>query len=74
MKKFLAMTLVATISLGIVGCYSGSSSSSSSSVKVADVITIGMSAPITGNNAEYGKTFSVAAEIALERKSMKLVA
>lgn len=67
MKKFLAMTLVASISLGIVGCSSGSSSSSSSSGEGSDVITIGMSAPITGNNAEYGKTFSVAAEIALER-------
>lgn len=61
MKKVLAIVLC---TLMLVGCLAGCGSSKSSD---SSVIKIGVLAPLTGTNAEYGKGFEVGTQMAVDK-------
>jgi branched-chain amino acid transport system substrate-binding protein len=63
-KKVIAVTLTLLLLVVAAGC---GSSSSSSSTGAAKEITIGLTAPLTGDNAEYGNVFKNAIELALDK-------
>ncbi len=58
MKKHIALLLVLTL---FVGLFAGCGAQSGS-----DTIVIGLSVPLTGNSAEYGQQFEIAAKIVQE--------
>lgn len=63
MKKLLALALSAVLALGaLAGC-----SSQPSTVEAGSTIKIGVLAPLTGTNAEYGKGFEVGTQMAVDR-------
>lgn len=63
MKKLLALALSAVLALGaMAGC-----SSQPSTVEAGSTIKIGVLAPLTGTNAEYGKGFEVGTQMAVDR-------
>lgn len=62
MKKFIAIALCAITLLGILAGCSGNNTSKSN-----NVIKIGVLAPLTGTNAEYGKGFEIGTQMAVDR-------
>lgn len=69
-KRLLASILVAAMAIGtLAGCgsSSGSSSSSDSASGEASTIKIGVLAPLTGTNAEYGTGFQVGTQMAVDK-------
>lgn len=62
MKKFIAIALCAITLLGILAGCSGNNTS-----KTNNVIKIGVLAPLTGTNAEYGKGFEIGTQMAVDR-------
>ncbi|WRS27514.1 ABC transporter substrate-binding protein [Oscillospiraceae bacterium MB08-C2-2] len=80
MKKFLSIALIAVLTLSaLAGCGNSSSSSSGSAAATPaaseggeapaekKVAKIAVYAPLTGDHAEYGNSFKVAAEIQAEK-------
>ena len=62
-KKSLAVILALLLLVVAAGCGSTSSSSKGTSKE----LTLGLTAPLTGDNAEYGNVFKNAIELALEK-------
>ena len=63
MKKVIALALSAVLALGcLAGC-----SGNSEPVAAGSTIKIGVLAPLTGTNAEYGKGFEVGTQMAVDR-------
>ena len=63
MKKVIALALSAVLGLGcLAGC-----SGNSEPVAAGSTIKIGVLAPLTGTNAEYGKGFEVGTQMAVDR-------
>lgn len=63
MKKVIALALSAVLGLGcLAGC-----SGNSEPVTAGSTIKIGVLAPLTGTNAEYGKGFEVGTQMAVDR-------
>lgn len=63
MKKVIALVLSAVLALGcLAGC-----SGSDEPVAAGSTIKIGVLAPLTGTNAEYGKGFEVGTQMAVDR-------
>ena len=67
-KKGLASLLCVTLFVTLIsGCSSDANSDSDNKAGKGDnVVKLGLLAPLTGTNAEYGKGFEVAAEMAIE--------
>ena len=67
MKKvlsvLLAVMMVATI---LTGCSGGAKESNETSAKGEKVVKFGLLAPLTGTNAEYGKGFQIATQMAID--------
>lgn len=67
LRKFTALCLALAVSATLLGgCGSNDGSSGKTSQSTGDTIKIGLTAPITGSNAEMGKGFQVALEIGFE--------
>jgi branched-chain amino acid transport system substrate-binding protein len=63
-RKILAMSLIAAALFGVAGC--GSTTSATAPAKGGE-IGIGLTAPLSGDNAEYGKVFNNSLELAIEK-------
>ena len=62
--RFVALLLAAVMTVSLAAC--GKDDGADSTDDGTGPITIGLVCPVTGNLAEFGKTFQIAAEIALE--------
>ncbi|MCR4425130.1 MAG: ABC transporter substrate-binding protein [Firmicutes bacterium] len=60
MRKALVLTVFAVLLLGTVGL-----------AQVSEVVRIGLSAPITGNYAEYGQNFQISVQMAADEINAK---
>ena len=61
-KKYFLLIIFSVISAVLIGCGGGSEEA-----VVGDTLTIGVLAPLTGVNAEFGKGFEVATQMAADR-------
>ena len=61
-SRFTALLMIAAFTLVLTSC----GSQEDNAADTTGPITIGLVCPVTGNLAEFGKTFQIAAEIALE--------
>lgn len=71
MKKLIALFLCVLLMLGVVGCSSNGNQSVESSSEGVKTYKLGILGPITGVNAEYGKGFEVAAQMAVDEINAK---
>ena len=61
-KKYFLLIIFSVISAVLIGCGGGSEEA-----VVGDTLTIGVLAPLTGVNAEYGKGFEIATQMAADK-------
>lgn len=69
MKRAITLFFCILLMVGVVGCGSGETQSNQG--EDGNTYKLGILAPITGSNAEYGKGFEVAAQMAVDEINAK---